>query len=143
MNGRRVLTAARPEPEGTVGLFAAGAAELRFDAGMFARTQTNLERTRVVVAARGDDAIVNGLTIRLDSQDQGTSIKAKLDSAGMLDSGTSRSALKPLVGEPVFDAWTVRIDPGDNPSLVHDGALELGGLKDVVVFLEYTFDYRS
>lgn len=31
VNGHRVLTAERPEPSGTVGLFAAGAVELRFD----------------------------------------------------------------------------------------------------------------
>ena len=42
----------------------------------------------------------------------------------------------------MLDSWTLRITAEDNPDLVRDGALDLSGLRDVLVLLEYQFLYR-
>jgi hypothetical protein len=120
-----------------------GTGELAFDAGMFPGNQENLVRQRVVVQATGDAATTGGLTLRLTSSDLAAERQVPLDAQGLADSDTTGSPLADLVGRPVSDTWTITIDPADNPSLVQDGRLVLAGLRDLAVFLEYSFDYRS
>jgi hypothetical protein len=120
-----------------------GTGELTFDAGMFPGNQDNLVRERVVVQATGEPGTTSGLTLRLTSSELGSELRVQLDPEGLADSDTAGVPLADLVGRPVFDTWTIAIDPADNPTLVQNGALNLAGLRDVATFLEYSFDYRS
>ncbi len=51
-------------------------------------------------------------------------------------------ALASLRGQPVIDRWHLAIRAEDNPQLAPGGTLDLTGLDDILVFFEYTFDYR-
>lgn len=119
-----------------------GEAQFAFDAGMFPRNQTKLKRTTITLKASGAPAAANGLTLRLKSANHGAAeIVAMTDATGMIVD-TAGQPLNPLRGEPMFDNWTIRILAADNPALVKNGALDLGGLSDLLAFFEYTFDYR-
>ena len=114
-----------------------GNAEIEFSAAMFASTEKSRERTNVVLKLVGEPATVGGLTLRLTSREHGAPLTLTTDATGLVD-----EALEPLSGEPVLDSWTLRITAEDNPDLVRDGALDLSGLRDVLVLLEYQFLYR-
>jgi Tc toxin complex TcA C-terminal TcB-binding domain len=120
-----------------------GSGELEFEPDMFPANHENLRRDRVVLQASGDAPTIASLTLRLASAELGTEARITLDGQGAADSETAGSALAPLLNRPVLDTWTITIDPADNPSLVRDGRLDLTGLRDLSVFLEYRFDYRS
>ncbi len=115
-----------------------GEAEITFSAAMFAANQTDRRRTDVVLRLTGEAATVGNLTLHLISNEHGEQLTLQSSATGDVDA----TALEPLRGEPVLDRWTVRITAEDNPALVRDGQLDLGGLRDLMVFLEFTFDYR-
>ncbi len=114
-----------------------GSADIEFSDAMFPNTETARERTNVVVKLTGEPATIGNLTLRLTSREHGSALTLTTDADGIVD-----EALDPLSGEPVIDHWTLRITAEDNPRLVRDGALDLSGLRDVLVFLEYEFRYR-
>jgi hypothetical protein len=120
-----------------------GSAQFVVDRDMFPSNQVKLMRTRLVLRGTGDSSTFAGLTLRLESEEAGETLRVTLDDEGLADSTTPDSPLATLVGRPVFDRWTVTIDPNDNPTLVDDGELVLSGLRDLSAFLEYTFDYRQ
>jgi hypothetical protein len=120
-----------------------GDAELAFDAGMFPRNQTNLERTDVTLKVSGEPATINGLTLRLRSETHGAELRLTTDANGEVNDSTTGQPLRALRNEALLDEWTIRITPEDNPGLVSDGNLDLGGIQDVSTFFEYRFDYRS
>ncbi len=66
----------------------------------------------------------------------------KTDASGQVDDAAAGSPLLALRGKPMLDRWALSIAAADNPQLVKNGALDLGGLKDVLVFAEYGFSYR-
>lgn len=116
-----------------------GSAQLTFDAAMFPRTQEALVRSAVTLRMTGSAA--PGLTLQLYSAGLDTTLDVTLDSEGL--ASASSAALAPLLGQNVFDDWTLTITPEDNPALVLDGVLDLSNLEDASVFVEYTFNYRS
>jgi len=119
-----------------------GEAILSFDASMFPRNQTNLKRTTITMKASGAPGTANGLTLRLKSANHGAAeIVGKTDANGLIVD-TAGQPLNPLRGEALFDTWTLRVQSGDNAGLVRNGALDLSGLSDILIFVEYTFDYR-
>jgi hypothetical protein len=120
-----------------------GDAELKIDAGMFPRNQENFKRTSVVLKVAGDAATINGLTLRLNSTVHGTELKIKTDANGEVNDLTPGQPLNVLQNEDLLDTWTINIIAADNPNLVEDGELNLGGIQDVQAFFEYSFDYRS
>jgi hypothetical protein len=134
----RVISLAMELPDELFFLKNNGEAEFSFTAPMFPANQTNRRRTDVVLRLTGDPSTVRNLTLRLASEEHGEPLTLTTDNSGEVD-GT---ALAPLRGEPVLDSWTVRITADDNPNLVRDGQLDLGGLNDLMVLLEFTFDYR-
>jgi Tc toxin complex TcA C-terminal TcB-binding domain len=116
-----------------------GTAHLVFDATMFPRTQEALVRTAVTLRVAGPAG--PGLTLRLHSAALGTTVSFTLDGDGLASS--SLAALAPLLGRSVFDDWTLTVTREDNPALVTNDALDLLGIEDASVFVEYTFNYRS
>jgi hypothetical protein len=119
-----------------------GEAEINFAPEMFPPSQTNLERTDVTLKLAGEAATVGNLTLRLSSDAHGSELTLTTNAAGEIDDTTAGQPLRALRNEPVGDRWTVRVTAADNPGLVTGGALDLSGLHDLLVFLEYSFDYR-
>jgi hypothetical protein len=119
-----------------------GEAELVFDATMFPRTQKDLVRTTNVVKLTGRPDVVRQLTLRLVSDALGGELVLTTDANGEVLGAAAGSPLASLQGRPVLDRWRLAIRAADNPQLATGGALDLGGLDDVSVFFEYTFNYR-
>jgi hypothetical protein len=116
-----------------------GEAELSFGLEMFPRFQKDQVRTTNTLMFAGDPQTAGGLTLRIVSAAAGPAeIMVKSDASGMVDS----AQMAVLDGKPVADRWSIAIRADDNPHLVKDGALDLGGLGDVMAFFEYTFVYR-
>jgi hypothetical protein len=138
----RTFSLALEFPDEMYYLQANGDAEIPFTDVMFPANQTNRLRTDVVLDLSGEASTVGNLTLRLESEEHGEPLTLTTNAAGMVDDSTPGQPLHALRGEPVLDRWTVRIAAEDNPHLVHDGDLQLDGLRDFRIFLEYTFDYR-
>ncbi|HLV00236.1 MAG TPA: hypothetical protein VKZ59_03160, partial [Acidobacteriota bacterium] len=119
-----------------------GDAELVFEAGMFPRNQTNLSRTNVILKVTGEPSVIDGLTLRLSSANLGQELVLKTDQNGEVNDATPGKPLRALRNRPIFDKWTITISTDDNPNLVADGRIDLSGIQDVMVFFEYSFDYR-
>ena len=119
-----------------------GDAELVFDAGLFPRNQVNLERTNVTLQLTGDAGTVGNVTLRLTSAVHGAELVLETDANGEVNAATPGHPLDNLHNEALLDTWTIAITAADNPGLVVDGVLNLGGLRDLLVFTEYRFDYR-
>jgi hypothetical protein len=118
-----------------------GNAEFAFEADMFPHNQTNMKRTKVSLKAGGDAATINGLTLRLKSAAHAPELTLKTNAQGEVNATTPGDPLKALQNEPMLDKWTINITAADNPGLVKNGALDLRGLKDLLIFFEYSFDY--
>jgi hypothetical protein len=115
-----------------------GEAEVVFDATMFPRNQRDLARRANMIKLGGRPQTIAGLTLRLASTALGSELVLTSDARGeVLD-----AALLPLRGLPVLDRWRVTVTAADNPQLVQNGALDLSGLDDLMVFFEYEFAYR-
>jgi hypothetical protein len=119
-----------------------GNAELEFETDMFPHNQTKMKRTRVTLKANGEAATINGLTLRLKSAAHGAAeLVVKTNAQGEVNAATPGDPLKVLQNEAMLDKWTINITAADNSALVKNGLLELGGLKDLLIFFEYSFDY--
>jgi hypothetical protein len=119
-----------------------GNAELEFEADMFPHNQTKMKRTRVTLKANGEAATINGLTLRIKSAAHGAAeLVVETNAQGEVNAATPGDPLKVLQNEPMLDQWTINLTAADNPTLVKNGVLELGGLKDLLIFFEYSFDY--
>jgi hypothetical protein len=118
-----------------------GDAELIFDAEMFPRNQTNFERKQTTLKVSGKAEAISGLTIRLKSKSHGTELVLKTDAQGLVTDAAPQP-LNALRNQTLLDEWTIRITVADNPALVRGDALDLSGIRDVLVFFEYGFDYR-
>jgi hypothetical protein len=121
-----------------------GNAEIEFAADMFPYNQSNMKRTKVSLKAGGDATAIKNLTLRLKSTAHGaTELVLKTNAQGEVNAATAGDPLKVLKNEAMLDKWTVNITAADNPALVKDGALVLSGLKDLLIFFEYSFDYPA
>ncbi len=120
-----------------------GDAELKFDADFFPRNQRNFKRTDVALKIAGTAATINGLTLRLLSEKHGTELRLTTNADGEVNDTTPGRPLRALRNQDLLDKWTIRITAADNPGLVTNGALDLGGIQDVQAFFEYSFDYRA
>lgn len=119
-----------------------GEGELFFDAGLFPGNQKNLKRTLVTLKALGKPAITSNLKLRLNSLNHNNEICFSTDAQGEVNQTTPGQPLSVLNNEPMFDKWTIRITAEDNPALANNGTLNLSGLEDILIFFEYSFDYR-
>jgi hypothetical protein len=119
-----------------------GDAEVTFDAGMFPRNQKAFLRTDVTIKVLGKPGTVGHLTLRLTSDNHGAEIVTTTDSQGEINASTPGAPLDALKNEALLDGWTIQITADDNPILVEDGALDLSDLDDILLFFEYSFEYR-
>lgn len=119
-----------------------GEAELVFEENMFPFNQKNLQRAQVTLKALGEQAVVDGLTMRLTSANHGGEIVLTTDSQGEVNQGTPGQPLNVLLNAPMLDEWKLRITAADNQGLVENGVLNLSGLDDILIFFEYAFEYR-
>lgn len=119
-----------------------GEGELLFDAGMFPRNQKDLKRTAHTLKLTGNPQTVKNLKLRLASDALGAEKVLTTDANGEVLGAAAGSPLQAFAGKPVLDRWTLRINAADNPQLVQNGALDLSGLDDLMVFFEYQFNYR-
>ncbi len=118
-----------------------GEAELVFDATLFPRSQQALKRQRDTLKVTGQAAAVQGLTLRLTTDAAGGEMVLKTDAKGEVRDSAG-SPLAALKGKAVLDRWRFAVRAGDNPQLVKNGALDLSGIDDLMVFFEYQFNYR-
>jgi hypothetical protein len=118
-----------------------GEAEIHFDAASFPYNQTAMTRRAITLRLSGAAATVNGLTLRLTSSTHGAELVVKTDASGIANSAVGQ-ALHALEGEALLDSWKVAITAADNPNLTSNGVLDLSGLGDLLIFFEYTFNYR-
>lgn len=119
-----------------------GDAELEFDAAIFPQNQKDMKRTDMVLKVTGDAAKAGGLTMRLLSAGFGTELTLKTDGDGEVNDSSPGKPLRKLRNRPVTDKWTIKITEADNPGLVKDDRLDLAWLADVLIFMEYSFNYR-
>jgi hypothetical protein len=119
-----------------------GEGELSFDANFFPHNQKNFKRTLVTLKALGKPGTVDSLKLRLTSANHGGELVLTTDAQGEVNQATPGQPLNVLVNESMLDIWTLRITANDNPTLVNNGVLDLTGLDDILVFFEYSFDYR-
>jgi hypothetical protein len=119
-----------------------GEAELVFDAGMFPHQQTDLQRTDVVLKVTGQANVMANLKLRLRAANFGNELVLTTNAQGEVNDSTPGQPLRNLRRQSMLDTWSVRITAADNPGLVQDGKLDLSGLNDVLLFVEYNFKYR-
>jgi hypothetical protein len=117
-----------------------GEADLVFDRAIFPRNQKDLVRKNTTIKVTGKPATTKDLTLRLTVD--GTELVLKTDANGEILDTAAGAPLQALRNKPVLGAWKLAIRAADNPQLVTSGALDLSGLDDVLVFFEYTFNYR-
>lgn len=108
-----------------------GTAVLRLTPNLFPANHMNQQLTNYTIQTRGTN--VAGLNLRVDLENAGASHTFSLDADGVADS----SAFTAPVNQSLFDNWTFTIDPADNPGF------DLAGISDLMLFVEYDFDYRS
>ena len=88
---------------------------------------------------QGIGAAAAGLKLRVDWTGLGAGNLFTLDANGNAD-GASFAA---PVARTMFDTLTFSVTAADNPQLVKDGILDLSGLLDLSLFVDYGFTYRA
>jgi hypothetical protein len=114
-----------------------GTAELVLDAGLLPANQSDPQLKAYFLKARG--AAANGLKLRVDWAGLGSGNLFTLDADGNADG----AAFAAPVGRTLFDTLNISVTAADNPQLVKDGALDLGGLLDLSLFVDYGYTYRA
>jgi hypothetical protein len=109
---------------------------------MFPRNQRDLTRASTLVKLTGPPRTTANLTLRLASAAAGRELVLTSNADGEVLDTAPDAPLRALRGQPVLDRWRVTILAADNPHLVQNGVLDLGGLDDLMVFFEYAFAYR-
>jgi hypothetical protein len=120
-----------------------GEAQLDFTELLFPRNIKNLVRTKTTIKFTGQPSTVQNLNFELAAGAAGAAaLVLTTDANGEAGDAAANSPLRPLRGKPMFDHWKISIKAAANRPLVHNGALDLGGLDDVLIFSEYGFNYR-
>ncbi len=119
-----------------------GEAEIIFDTVMFPRNQIDMKRTTNTIKLTGQPATIANLTLRLIPDTVGSDLMLTTDLNGEVLDTVATSPLQALQGKDVLDRWRLVILSADNPQLVQNGALNLVGLDDILVFFDYQFNYR-
>ncbi|MBI5115120.1 hypothetical protein HZA56_01460 [Candidatus Poribacteria bacterium] len=119
-----------------------GEGDLYFGANLFPRNYKNFKRTLVTLKATGNPDTVGNLKLRLTSANHDGELLLTTDAQGEVNQATPGQPLSALKNESMLDTWTLRITANDNPALVSNGVLDLTGLDDILIFFEYSFDYR-
>lgn len=119
-----------------------GEAQLVFEPNLFPANQKNFKRTQITLKVLGETQTIQNLKIRLTSANHSNEIILTTDQQGEVNQNTPGQPLNALLNELLMDEWTLKITEEDNPTLVQNGKLDLTGLTDLLIFFEYSFDYR-
>ncbi|MEF7615718.1 hypothetical protein V4F39_17525 [Aquincola sp. MAHUQ-54] len=114
-----------------------GEARLVLDAGLLPANQADPQLRSYFLQARGPAAA--GLKLRVDWAGLGAGQLFEFDAQGNADG----AAFAAPTGRTLFDTLQFRVDAADNPQLVKDGVLDLAGLQDLALFVDYGFTYRG
>jgi hypothetical protein len=117
-------------------------AELIFEPIMFPRNQKDLKRTTSTLKVTGQPMTVQNLTLRLITDTPGGELILKTDSNGEVIGSVPGSPMHVLEDKAVLGRWQIVIRSTDNPHLVQNGVINLSGLDDLLIFFEYSFNYR-
>lgn len=131
--GGRALGLQLYAPDELFFLKSQGTAELSITPDLFPANQVGHVLTRYRIQAIGQPTTVDGLTLSIDFADLGASHAFQLDSDGNADDADFAGPLN----RSLFDTWTITVDPAANPGV------DLSDLKDIAVYVEYDFNYRS
>jgi hypothetical protein len=135
--GARSFSLRLSAPDELFFLRSQGTAELVLDAGLLPANQGDPQLKAYHLQGRGPAAA--GLKVRVDWAGLANGTLFTLDADGNADG----SAFAAPTGRTMYDTLTFTVDPADNPQLVQDGALDLSGLLDLALFVEYDFTYRA
>jgi hypothetical protein len=95
----------------------------------------------VAVRLIGDAGVVGGAQLRLATPVSVEPVLAGLDGEG-LASSVNGHPWQALIGGDVLGGYALELRAEENPTLVRDGRLELAGVRDALLFLEYGFTPR-
>ncbi len=135
----RVISLAMELPDELFFLKNNGEAEFSFSAAMFPSNQTNRRRSDIVLRLTGEPSTVRNLTLRLASDEHGEQLTLTTNAAGEVDSDGARrrcaASRSSTAGPSASPRRTTRTSCAT-------AQLDLSGLSDLMVFLEFNFDYR-
>ncbi|PWT83400.1 MAG: hypothetical protein C5B44_00660 [Acidobacteria bacterium] len=117
-----------------------GQADIVFDESLYPRNQKSPKRSRIVVKVTGSSAA--NLKLRITSQNHGSELVVTTDTNGVVEGAAPTDPAGALLGESALDKWSIRISAADNPALAPGGVLSLKGIADVMILLDYDFQYR-
>lgn len=135
-SGTRSFSLRLSAPDELFFLRSQGTADLVLDASLLPANQDDPQLNGYFLRASGPAA--PGLKLRVDWVGLGAGALLTLDADGNAD-GTLFPA--PL-GRTLFDTVRFSVSAADNPHLVTDGELDLSGLLDLALFVDYSFTYR-
>ena len=135
-SGTRSFSLRLTAPDELFFLRSEGSAELVLDASLLPSNQSDPQLKSYFLQARGIAA--TGLNVRVDWTGLAAGNLFTLDANGNAD-GAGFAA---PVGRTMFDTLTFSVSAADNPQLVKDGVLDLSGLLDLSLFVDYEFTYR-
>ena len=136
-SGTRSFSLRLTAPDELFFLRSQGSAELALDASLLPSNQGDPQLKTYFL--QGIGAAAAGLKLRVDWTGLGAGNLFTLDANGNAD-GASFAA---PVARTMFDTLTFSVTAADNPQLVKDGILDLSGLLDLSLFVDYGFTYRA
>ena len=136
-SGTRSFALRLSAPDELFFLRSQGQAELVLDAGLLPANQAAPQLKSYFLQARG--AAAAGLKLRADWAGLGAGHLFTLDASGNADG----AAFAAPTGRTLFDTLSFRINAADNPQLVKSGVLDLSGLQDLALFVDYSFTFRT
>jgi hypothetical protein len=135
--GSRAFSLRLTAPDELFFLRSQGSAALTLDEALLPANQGHPQLKSYFLQARGPAA--NGLKLRVDWAGLGSGNLFTLDAGG----NAGGAAFTAPVGRTLFDTLNFTVSAADNPQLVKDGALDLSGLLDLSLFVDYGFTYRT
>ncbi|MDM0001834.1 hypothetical protein QTI24_24715 [Variovorax sp. J22P240] len=136
-SGTRSFALRLTAPDELFFLRSQGQAQLTLDVGLLPFNQADPQLRSYFLQSRGSAAA--GLKVRADWLGLGAGHLFELDADGNADGAVFAAPS----GRTLFDTVSFSVSAADNPQLVKDGVLDLGGLEDLALFVDYTYTFRT
>lgn len=136
-SGTRSFALRLTAPDELFYLRSQGQALLTLDAALLPANQADPQLRSYFLQARGTASA--GLKLRADWAGLGDGHLFECDANGNADGAVFAGP----VGRTLFDTVQFSVNAADNPQLLKDGVLDLSGLQDLALFVDYTFTYRA
>jgi Tc toxin complex TcA C-terminal TcB-binding domain len=129
-------------PDLFYGFVATGALTLTLAAADFPANQTAPVVGAVsLLVAMAPGTPASGITISLTAPGK-AALSGTTDATGMISSQTAGSAWAGGIGGSALGGWTITLTAAANPALAPGGKLNLAGLINLVLLVDYTFKPR-